>query len=173
MKPTAALAALFVALATGAPAPLVERQIYLPCSGLYGTAQCCATDVLGVADLDCGNRTPSPSSASHIHDDADRCPKPPRCLPTPLYSSLSALPLASARDAVCCLSYVAPVSDRKLACTNKHYSLSRVFCATTPLVSRTKCSPSLDKASWPRLQLKSLPTCPGAMGHFPAPIHSL
>lgn len=34
-----------------------ERQVpYTPCSGLYGTAQCCATDVLGVADLDCANR---------------------------------------------------------------------------------------------------------------------
>jgi hypothetical protein len=33
-----------------------KRQVYTPCSGLYGTSQCCATDVLGVADLDCGNR---------------------------------------------------------------------------------------------------------------------
>jgi hypothetical protein len=33
-----------------------KRQAYIPCSGLYGTSQCCATDVLGVADLDCGNR---------------------------------------------------------------------------------------------------------------------
>lgn len=29
---------------------------YKPCSGLYSTPQCCATDILGVADLDCANR---------------------------------------------------------------------------------------------------------------------
>lgn len=29
---------------------------YDPCSGLYDSAQCCATDVLGVADLDCAPR---------------------------------------------------------------------------------------------------------------------
>jgi len=29
---------------------------YDPCSGLYNSAQCCATDVLGVADLDCRPR---------------------------------------------------------------------------------------------------------------------
>lgn len=34
-----------------------DRQApYIPCSGLYGTTQCCATDVLGLVDLDCGNR---------------------------------------------------------------------------------------------------------------------
>lgn len=48
------LSLLTVALA--APA-VVERQVpYTPCTGLYGTSQCCATDVLGVADLDCANR---------------------------------------------------------------------------------------------------------------------
>lgn len=48
------LSLLTVALA--APA-VIERQVpYIPCSGLYSNAQCCATDVLGVADLDCANR---------------------------------------------------------------------------------------------------------------------
>lgn len=53
---TLALAALagFVA---ALPAQVEERQTpYVACSGLYGTSQCCATDVLGVADLDCANR---------------------------------------------------------------------------------------------------------------------
>lgn len=27
------------------------------CSGLYNTVQCCAVDVLGVADLNCADRT--------------------------------------------------------------------------------------------------------------------
>jgi hypothetical protein len=44
-------------LASAAPgAPIEDRQTYVPCSGLYGSAQCCATDVLGVANLDCGTR---------------------------------------------------------------------------------------------------------------------
>lgn len=48
-----ALAGLVAAL----PAQVEERQVpYTACSGLYGTSQCCATDVLGVADLDCANR---------------------------------------------------------------------------------------------------------------------
>ncbi|KAK1756626.1 Cerato-ulmin hydrophobin family [Echria macrotheca] len=37
---------------------------YDPCSGLYNTAQCCATDVLGVADLDCAQPPSVPRSAS-------------------------------------------------------------------------------------------------------------
>lgn len=53
---TLAIMATWVSLSLGAPATAEERQVYIPCSGLYGTAQCCATDVLGVADLDCGNR---------------------------------------------------------------------------------------------------------------------
>jgi hypothetical protein len=54
MKASFILALLPVALAV--PAKNIERQIYLPCAGLSGTAQCCATDVLGVADLNCANR---------------------------------------------------------------------------------------------------------------------
>lgn len=51
-----ALVAL-VGLASAAPsAPVEDRQVYIPCSGLYASAQCCATDVLGLADLDCGTR---------------------------------------------------------------------------------------------------------------------
>jgi len=57
MKFIAVAATLFAGLVAAAPAAIEERQTpYTPCSGLYGTAQCCATDVLGVADLDCGNR---------------------------------------------------------------------------------------------------------------------
>lgn len=44
-------------LAAAAPSsPLEDRQTFEACSGIYGSAQCCATDVLGVADLDCGQR---------------------------------------------------------------------------------------------------------------------
>ncbi|TLS21446.1 uncharacterized protein PpBr36_10316 [Pyricularia pennisetigena] len=40
---------------------------YSPCQGngaLYSSAQCCATDVLGVADLDCAVPPSLPTSAS-------------------------------------------------------------------------------------------------------------
>ncbi|KZL83328.1 fungal hydrophobin [Colletotrichum incanum] len=36
---------------------------YDPCSGLYNSVQCCATDVLGVANLDCGAPPSVPTSA--------------------------------------------------------------------------------------------------------------
>ncbi|KAI0399203.1 fungal hydrophobin [Xylaria palmicola] len=44
----------------GSPAP------YDACSGLYDTLQCCATDVLGVADLDCGTPSAVPKSAANF-----------------------------------------------------------------------------------------------------------
>ncbi|KAI1175782.1 fungal hydrophobin [Nemania sp. FL0916] len=37
---------------------------YDACSGLYDSLQCCATDVLGVADLDCQTPSAVPRSAS-------------------------------------------------------------------------------------------------------------
>ncbi|KAK1720378.1 hypothetical protein CaCOL14_004730 [Colletotrichum acutatum] len=37
---------------------------YDACSGLYDSLQCCATDVLGVANLDCASPTTVPTSAS-------------------------------------------------------------------------------------------------------------
>lgn len=50
-----ALAGATAAVASAIPA-LESRQAPL-CSGLSGTPVCCATDVLGLADLDCANRT--------------------------------------------------------------------------------------------------------------------
>ncbi|KAI1425586.1 fungal hydrophobin [Xylaria sp. FL1777] len=41
---------------TGYPTP------YDACSGLYDSLQCCATDVLGIADLDCGTPSGVPTS---------------------------------------------------------------------------------------------------------------
>lgn len=53
MQYSTAAAAFFFGLTWASP--LTQRQTYEACSGLYGTEQCCATDVLGVADLDCAN----------------------------------------------------------------------------------------------------------------------
>jgi hypothetical protein len=44
------------ALVAAAPADLSARQAALICSGTYSNVQCCATDVLGLADLNCANR---------------------------------------------------------------------------------------------------------------------
>ncbi|ORY57437.1 Cerato-ulmin hydrophobin family [Pseudomassariella vexata] len=57
-------AALFSTAALAAPAPEVAPRQYTPCSGLYGTSQCCATDVLGIADLDCANPPTVPTDAT-------------------------------------------------------------------------------------------------------------
>ncbi|KAM9883129.1 cerato-ulmin [Verticillium dahliae] len=54
MKSFTAIVALFAGLAMATPATLDTRGSV--CSGLYGNPQCCATDVLGVASLDCQNR---------------------------------------------------------------------------------------------------------------------
>ncbi|KAK0711811.1 Cerato-ulmin hydrophobin family [Lasiosphaeris hirsuta] len=60
-----AITALCATLAAALPAQVEDRQVpYAPCSGLYGTSQCCATDVLGVADLDCGNPPTPPANAT-------------------------------------------------------------------------------------------------------------
>ncbi|KAI1651567.1 Cerato-ulmin hydrophobin family [Daldinia loculata] len=58
---------IFAGVALAAPA-VEQRQVYTPCSGLYGTSQCCATDVLGVADLDCANPPAVPTDASNFSE---------------------------------------------------------------------------------------------------------
>lgn len=49
------LIASLVAGAAFTVAAPTERQLPV-CSGTYSNAQCCATDVLNVADLNCANR---------------------------------------------------------------------------------------------------------------------
>jgi len=57
MKFSIAIAAIFTGVALSVPVVIEQRQAaFNPCSGLYGSAQCCATDVLGLLDLDCANR---------------------------------------------------------------------------------------------------------------------
>ncbi|KAI0439526.1 Cerato-ulmin hydrophobin family [Xylaria telfairii] len=68
MQTSIIIATLFTAIALAAPARETDsRQTpYVACSGLYGTSQCCATDVLGVADLDCANPPSVPNSADNF-----------------------------------------------------------------------------------------------------------
>ncbi|KAI1358446.1 fungal hydrophobin-domain-containing protein [Xylaria arbuscula] len=52
---------------TPTPSPGGGGGAYDACpSGLYSNPQCCATDVLGVADLDCGSVPAIPTSASEF-----------------------------------------------------------------------------------------------------------
>ncbi|KAF2758627.1 hydrophobin 2 [Pseudovirgaria hyperparasitica] len=50
-------------LTTTTTASALVRREYDACTGHYNTAQCCATDVQGVADLDCANPAAVPVSA--------------------------------------------------------------------------------------------------------------
>ncbi|KAK1777559.1 Cerato-ulmin hydrophobin family [Copromyces sp. CBS 386.78] len=77
------LSLLTVALA--APAAVIERQVpYTPCSGLYGTAQCCATDVLGVADLDCANPPVAVANATEFQTACADIGQRARCCVLPI-----------------------------------------------------------------------------------------
>ncbi|KAJ4374957.1 hypothetical protein N0V83_002036 [Neocucurbitaria cava] len=83
---TAILAFAVAAMA----APLEERQTPLCTSG---TAVCCATDVLGLADLDC---TPPPTTPTDINDFIDTC-------------------TAEGQQAKCC---ILPILDQALICSD-------------------------------------------------------
>ncbi|RWA09564.1 hypothetical protein EKO27_g5541 [Xylaria grammica] len=79
------IASLFAVAAIAAPAPeLADRQTYVPCSGLYGTSQCCATDVLGVADLDCANPPSVPTSADEFTSICSAIGQRARCCVLPV-----------------------------------------------------------------------------------------
>jgi hypothetical protein len=88
MQFTIAIAALFAGVAFGAPAQIENRQVpYVPCSGLYGTSQCCATDVLGVADLDCANPPTVPTDAANYTAICADIGQRARCCVLPIVSS--------------------------------------------------------------------------------------
>lgn len=79
--------------------PVEERQVpYTPCSGLYGTAQCCATDVLGVADLDCANPSSTPTDAANFSAVCAAIGQRARCCVLPIVSASSTSISTSRRD---------------------------------------------------------------------------
>ena len=86
MQFTTVASLFFASLAAAVPtAEMAERQApYVPCSGLYGTAQCCATDVLGVADLDCGNPPETPSDADKFSGICSDIGQRARCCVLPI-----------------------------------------------------------------------------------------
>ena len=46
--------------------PALNQRQTIVCSGTYNNAQCCATDVLGVADLNCFNRMSFPQPKASL-----------------------------------------------------------------------------------------------------------
>ena len=77
--------AIFAVSAMAAPASeLEERQTFVPCSGLYGSAQCCATDVLGLADLDCGQPPEAVGSADEFSSVCAAIGQRARCCVLPI-----------------------------------------------------------------------------------------
>ncbi|KAK2040606.1 hydrophobin-like protein [Colletotrichum somersetense] len=63
----------------GSPAP------YFPCTGtLYTQKLCCAVDVLGVADLDCGAPSSDPTSAKDFKEICAKKGQQARCCTLPV-----------------------------------------------------------------------------------------
>ncbi|KAI0192778.1 hydrophobin-like protein [Astrocystis sublimbata] len=52
--------------------------------GLYSVAQCCATDVLGVADLNCGSPSAVPKSVGSFRDICAKGGQRARCCVLPI-----------------------------------------------------------------------------------------
>ncbi|KAI0450073.1 hydrophobin-like protein [Xylaria acuta] len=72
-------------LATAASAGYTNPPSYNPCpNGLYSVEQCCATDVLGVADLNCHSPSAVPTSASHFKDICAKGGQRARCCVVPV-----------------------------------------------------------------------------------------
>ncbi|KAF4440331.1 hypothetical protein F53441_12279 [Fusarium austroafricanum] len=83
MKFSLAISTL-LSVVSALPAEDKRQAAYVPCSGLYGTSQCCATDVLGVADLDCGNPPSTPTDADNFSEVCSAIGQRARCCVLPI-----------------------------------------------------------------------------------------
>ncbi|KAK1572829.1 fungal hydrophobin [Colletotrichum navitas] len=84
MQFTITVAALFASVAFAAPVVEERQTVYIPCSGLYGTAQCCATDILGLADLDCANPSEVPTTGDNFSAICSEIGQRARCCLLPI-----------------------------------------------------------------------------------------
>ncbi|ORY16008.1 fungal hydrophobin-domain-containing protein [Clohesyomyces aquaticus] len=73
--------ALFAGAAMAAPAMVSERQVILCTSG---QAQCCATDVLGLADLNCASPPTTPTSTNNFIDICSAIGQQAKCCAIPI-----------------------------------------------------------------------------------------
>ncbi|EFQ36046.1 fungal hydrophobin [Colletotrichum graminicola M1.001] len=84
MQFTVTVAALFASVAFAAPVVEERQTPYVPCSGLYGSAQCCATDILGIANLDCANPYEVPTTADNFSSICSEIGQRARCCILPI-----------------------------------------------------------------------------------------
>lgn len=94
------LAATLAATMASAMPALNQRQTVV-CSGTYSNAQCCATDVLGVADLNCFNREFCPSAPTSERD-TNKTFQLHQLQPQQLTSYLSVPPMVNKPSVACC-----------------------------------------------------------------------
>ncbi|KAI1351318.1 hydrophobin-like protein [Xylaria sp. FL0043] len=74
----------FIATAVSA-VPTGDNAPYVPCpDGLYSVPQCCATDVLGVADLNCHSPSAVPTSAATFRNICAASGQRARCCVIPV-----------------------------------------------------------------------------------------
>ncbi|KAF2969046.1 hypothetical protein GQX73_g4580 [Xylaria multiplex] len=79
------LIAIIGAIATiVAAVPTNDPPVKLCPSGLYSSPQCCATDVLGVADLNCHSPSAVPFSVSNFRDICANGGQRARCCVLPI-----------------------------------------------------------------------------------------
>ncbi|KAF6800146.1 fungal hydrophobin [Colletotrichum sojae] len=90
MQFTTAIIALFASTAIAVPtgggggSGGGSAPAYDPCSGLFDTALCCATDVLGIAGLDCGSPPGLPTSPDNFRATCSAIGQRARCCFIPL-----------------------------------------------------------------------------------------
>ncbi|KAJ4014163.1 hypothetical protein NW752_005882 [Fusarium irregulare] len=84
MKFSLAAITLLSAVVSALPANEKRQTPYVPCTGLYGSAQCCATDVLGLANLDCGGPPSTPSNATDFSAVCSAIGQRARCCVLPI-----------------------------------------------------------------------------------------
>ncbi|GAW15477.1 hypothetical protein ANO14919_048890 [Xylariales sp. No.14919] len=75
----------FIATAVSAVPTTNTDSPYVACpNGLYSVPQCCATDVLGVADLNCHSPSAAPFSVSNFRDICANGGQRARCCVIPI-----------------------------------------------------------------------------------------
>ncbi|KAH9907794.1 fungal hydrophobin [Xylariomycetidae sp. FL2044] len=88
MQFTTLLVSFLASAVMASPAKRNDTPVpYDACSGLYDTLQCCATDVLGVADLDCATPTAVPTSPEDFEKICATGGERARCCVLPVVSS--------------------------------------------------------------------------------------
>ncbi|PNP46798.1 hypothetical protein TGAMA5MH_01750 [Trichoderma gamsii] len=91
-----AVATLFVAGVLAAPSPSgLNSRATLCAAGLYSNPQCCAVDVLGVADLNCAGPVGTVNTAAEFQKNCAEIGQEARCCALPVLGQdlLCATPL--------------------------------------------------------------------------------